>query len=516
MWKYLKSKLNIWASSGPSKGIGDQTAEFTQLKASLLDNMIIFQGKFDGCADFVYREFTACGKKMAVMMIDNLYDKLTMTQSVMEPITRATPPKGMTDGDAFFIWLRDDLLSAVDQREIFTVEECQWLAMSGFAILLVDGYGKALVFGFQNFKVRSIDEPKIDRVMRGSREGFVEALRINLSIIRRRMKNPGLKFEVYQLGSESKTEVCLAFIKGAVSETVLDNVRHRLMSIDIETVMASGYIQAYFQDHPFSIFSTVGYTERPDSLCGKLMEGRVGIIVDGTPVVLVTPYLFIENFQNMDDYAVGTYYATFTRILKYIAFFISVMLPGLYVAIGSFHQAALPTELLYTLAQSEEGTPFSLVEEALLMQVIYEILREAGLRAPEQIGSALNIVGAFLIGQAAVSAGLIGAPMVIIVSLTATTSLVVPTLYEPGVIMRFVFIFAAGMAGLYGVTLAFAFFALHLCSLKVYDIPYMAPLMPLDVYSMRDIIVRAPWKILSRKKTRVQNMPGSDASKILG
>jgi spore germination protein KA len=455
------------------------------------------------------------GKKAEIMMIDNLADKLAFTQGVLLPLMKAVPPEGL-DEEASFKWLRDDVLSYIDQREVFSAEECQWLLMTGFVCLLIDGYSKALVFGLQDFKYRSVEEPATETVLRGSREGFVEPIRINISMIRRRMKNSNLKFETYMLGHESNTEICLTYIKGVVSDSVIDEVRHRLKTIDIDTALASGYVQTFFQDSPFSIFPTVGYTERPDTLCGKLSEGRVGIIVDGTPNVLVTPHVFIENFQNMDDYAVGTYYATFTRILKYLAFFISVMLPGLYVAIGSFHQSLLPSPLLYTLAQAEEGTPFPLVFEALLMQVIYEVLREAGLRAPKQIGQSLNIVGAFLIGQAAVSAGLIGAPMVIIVALTATTSLVVPTLYEPGVIMRFAFIILAGMAGLYGVTLGVVFFMFHMCSLKTYDVPYTAPLFPLDIYALRDVVVRAPWKILAQKKESIQDMPGSDASKSMG
>jgi len=516
MFNYIKAKLNIWTGKGGTEGVGDTSGEYTQFGSSLIDNMIVFQGKFDNCADFVHREITVCGKKAEVLMIDNLADKLSFTQGVLGPLMHAAPPKEITGDDAKFKWIRDCVLSYIDQREIFNFEECEWLIMTGFVCLVIDGYNKALVFGLQDFKFRSIEEPVAETVLRGSREGFSEPIRINISLIRRRMKNPNLKFETYILGHESKTEVCLTYIKGIVSESVIDSLRHRLKTIDIDTVLASGYIQTYLQDSPNSIFPTVGYTERPDTICGKLSEGRVGILVDGTPNVLIAPCVFIENFQNMDDYAVGTYYATFTRILKCMAFLISVMLPGIYVAIGSFHQALLPSPLLYTLAQAENGTPFPLVFEALLMQFIYEMLREAGLRAPKQIGSSLNIVGAFLIGQAAVSAGLIGAPMVIIVALTATTALVVPTLYEPGIIMRFVFIILAGMAGFYGITIAFAFFAIHACSLKPYGVPYTAPLTPLDTYALRDVVVRAPWKILSRKKIKVQDLPGSDASKTLG
>jgi spore germination protein KA len=251
-------------------------------------------------------------------------------------------------------------------------------------------------------------------------------------------------------------------------------------------------------------------------MCGKINEGRVGIIVDGTPVAIFVPYLFVENFQNIDDYAVGPYYAFFTRFLKFLAFFISIYAPALYVAIGSFHQAVLPSELLTSLAKAEEATPFPLFFEALMMQIIYELIREAGLRLPKQFGFAITIVGALIVGEAAVTADLIGAPMVIVVAITATTSLVVPTLYETGTVLRFLFIFLAAMSGLYGMTMAMAFIILHVCSIKSYEVPYTSPLLPFDAFSQRDVLIRAPWKILSRKRKKVQDMAGSNVDKTWG
>ncbi len=476
--------------------------------------MTYFQGQFDGCADFVYKEFNVCGRKAVMMYMDNMVDKVVMTQSMLDPLTAATIPITVSNTDeSVYSWLRDCVLSAVDQREIFSYEEAIGFMMAGFAIFLFDGVPKALSFGIQGYAYRSISEPSTDISLRDSREGFVEPLRINMMLVRRRLKNPNLKFETYNLGKESKTDVCISYIKGVASENIVNEIRHRLRTIDLDTVLASGYIEGYFQDNTFSMFSTVGTTERPDTFCGRLSEGRVGILVDNTPSALTTPYLFVDNFQNMDDYAVGPYYATFTRLLKYLAFFISVLVPGLYVAVGSFHQDLLPSQLLYTLAQSEMSTPFTLVLEALLMQVVYELVREAGLRLPNQFGFAISIVGALIVGQAAVAAGLIGAPMVIIVAMTATTSLIIPSLYEPGVIMRFGFIILAGMAGMYGITLGLALLGFHMCALKSYEVPYTAPISPYNSYSLRDVVFRAPMNILQRRKVPVQDMPGSNNDK---
>lgn len=456
------------------------------------------------------------GNKVALLMIDNMIDKVVLTSGIINPLMTSTAPIGVNDPEQRFLWIRDCVFSSIDEKEVFTIEECISQMTAGFVIFLFDGVSKGISIGLQGYKFRSIEEPKVEQVLRGSREGFVEPLRINISLLRRRIRNPNLKFIIYSLGNESKTDICVSYIKGIAADSVINEITRRINSIDLNTVLASGYIQPLIENSPYSIFATVGTTERPDTFCARLNEGRVGVIVDGTPQALIMPYLFVENFQNFDDYAVHTYYATFTRILKYLAFTISFLLPAFYVAVGSFHQSLLPTTLLYTLAQSEESTPFPLVGEALIIQIIYEMLREAGLRLPKQFGAAITIVGAFLIGQAAVSAGLIGAPMVIIVALTATTSLVVPSLYESGVIMRFAFIIVAGISGFLGLTLGISFVILHMCSIKSFDVPYTSPLLPFDAFSMRDIVIRAPWLTLSRKRSKVQDLPGSDIDKNQG
>lgn len=469
---------------------------------------------FDQCGDFVIKEFMVAGNRAAIMMIDNMVDKVTLTEGVMNPLTTAQATRySLNTDEEKFVWIRDCVLSAIDEREVFTVEDCIKYLTAGFCIFLFDGVNKGLTIGLQGFAFRGIEEPTEEQVLRGSREGFVEPLHINMQLVRRRLRNPNLKFVLKTVGKESRTDICVSYIKGVVEDSVLSEVLRRLDSIDMSMILASGNIEMFLQDSPYSIFSTVGNTVRPDTFCAKLDEGKIGLIVDGTPVALYLPFLFVENFQNIDDYAVHFYYGSFTRILKYIAFIISVILPALYVAITGFHISLLPTPLLHTLAQSEENLPFNSLFEAFLMQVIYELLREGGLRLPKQFGFAITIVGALIVGEATVSAGIIGAPMVIIVALTVTTSLVVPTLYEASVVLRFAYLLIAGLSGMYSLTLAVALTLIHLCSLKSCDVPYMAPFSPFDLYSMRDVVFRAPWKILSRKKITVTDMPGTNVDK---
>lgn len=251
-------------------------------------------------------------------------------------------------------------------------------------------------------------------------------------------------------------------------------------------------------------------TERPDTLCAKVAEGRVGLLVDGTPYALIVPYLFAENFQSLDDYSHRPYFATFIRWLKYAAFALSILLPGLYVAVGSFHPELLPATILTSLVVSEETTPFPLMFEALAVFFIYEIVREAGLRMPQAVGHAVSIVGALVIGDAAVSAGIIGAPMVIVVAVTAISSFVVPSLYEPVTVLRFAFILIGGLSGVFGVVLALCAVIVNLCAVNPLGVPATSPATPFSLYPMRDVLFRWGWRTLAREDLRVQDLAGSD------
>ena len=256
-----------------------------------------------------------------------------------------------------------------------------------------------------------------------------------------------------------------------------------------------------------SFFSSVGFSERPDTVCGKIAEGRIAILVDGTPTALIVPYLFIEYFQTIDDYAERPYFATLTRWLKYLSFFIATLLPGLYVALAVFNPEVFPDRLISKIAYSIAGTPFPLMLETLIIHFIYEIMREAGLRLPRPLGHAVSIVGGLVIGETAVNAGLIGAPTLMVVALTAISSYVIPNLYEPTAILRLIFILVGGILGIWGVMLLFSVLIVNICSKSNFGIPFVSPIAPFDFYSMRDVITRVSWKTLSKKNKTIQNMP---------
>lgn len=479
----------------------------TPLSADLQQTLDLLRQAFSVSSDLVIREITVAGYAAAVVSIEGMIDRHMMTDAVLLPLSRM--PSDYPTPDAAMHDVRTTVLGFVDMLEADTLERLSELLVSGFAAVLIDGVATAVLGGLQAFMIRSVSEPSTEVGVRGSREGFTEAIRINISMIRRRLKSPRLTFEMLTVGEESQTAVCLCYMRGRVSQTLLDEVRTRITNCPLDIVLESGYLQPFVEGERRSLFTGVDTTERPDTLCGKVAEGRIGVLVDGTPFALVVPFLFAEHFQSMDDYTQHPVYASFIRLIKYVAFAVSLFLPGLYVAIGTHHADMLPAELLLSFINSARSTPFPLTLEALLIHFLFEVMREAGLRFPKSVGHAVSIVGALVIGESVVRAGLVSAPMVIIVALTSISAFVIPSLYGSIAVLRFVFIVLGGSLGLYGVTLGALLLLCSLSSLDIVSIPITAPVTPFSLKTMRDVFIRADWRVLSKNNFRVQNVVGS-------
>lgn len=479
-----------------------------RLYTSLEDNLKAMREDFDGSADFTVREMNIKGVATAVITIEGMVNKEALAISVVNPIV--SEDFSFTDKQDFFNKVKNEVLSISEVTEAEYIEDVYNFIMSGFAALAIDGTDKMLAIGVQGFSFRSVSEPENEVVQRGSREGFVEPLRINMTLIRRRLKNPAMKFETMTVGKLSRTEICLCYIRDIVSPKMLDELKRILQDIELDTILASGYISPYIKSRrDFSLFSGVGTTERPDALCGKINEGRIAILIDGTPVALIVPYLFVENFQTVEDYSDRPFYATFTRWLKYLSFLIAVLTPGIYVALATFNPELFTWQLLSKIAKSVSSTPFPLMLEVLIIHFIYEIMREAGLRLPKPLGHAVSIVGALVIGETAVNAGIIGSPTLMVVALTAIASYVIPDLYAPVAILRLLLIIAGGVAGVWGISLVVCAVLVNICGKSTLGVPYTAPLSPFSSYAMRDVLIRAGWRTLGKKRNRVQDLYGS-------
>ncbi len=493
----------------PSENIHTNLPPDTPIDVSLDRNIRNLRSITCNSSDVVIKPAMVCGNKIAVITCEGMAGTAALTSLIYEKLNDlgsggSLPPTELVEN--FF----NSYLIAAEQIEVKNLGDLCWKMESGFAVLLTEGCSRAIAIGVQGYKSRGVDEPSTENDVRGSREGFIEVIRSNMGLIRRRIKSPTLVFEMSQVGERSKTDICLCYLSDKVSPKLLENVRKRLKSVKLGTVLESGYIQPYLEGNGGWFFSECGTCERPDSFAAKLLEGRVGVLVDGTPFALVVPYLFIESFQAMDDYTQKPFYATFIRFVRLAAYLVTVFLPGAYVAIASFSPEMLPSSLILNLAAAEQTAPFSLMLECLLIHFMYEILREAGIRLPRPIGHAIGVVGGLVIGDVTVNAGLVGAPMVLVVALSGLCSFVVPAMYEKTVVLRFLYIIAGGIFGLFGLFLAAVAVIVKMCSLNTYGVPYMSPLSPFTPSASRDMLVRAGWKQLSKRNITLNELNGSE------
>ena len=498
MWKVFNKLFenSLKETYSPIKK-GVSPSENTSIKSSIDENVFYIRTRCGNCMDVIIRNMEISGTKSFFLLCDGMCNGLKAVVNVIDPILNYE--NYPDDSNVKYELIRDTIIGELDIKELIDLEDAMEYAMSGFLVFFLDGVQKAMAFSLQGFQTRSITDPATEVQERGSREGFVENFKTNITLIRRRLKTPDLRLEVQTLGKTSKTSICICYLSDRIDSELLNNVKARLLKADFDTVLASGYIQPYLDTGRPVLFSAVGVTERPDVFCAKLAEGKVGVLVDGTPFALYVPHVLVENFQSFDDYANRPYYATFIRIIKWVSFVVSAMLPGLYVSMGTFHPELFPEEMMYQILTSEVQTPFPIMLEALIIHFIFEIMREAGLRMPKAVGHAVSIVGAIVIGDAAVTAGLIATPMLIIVALTAISSFVVPSIYEPVALLRLGFIIIGGTLGLYGLVIAFALLVTSMCSVNPYGVPYTAPVLPLTPAAMRDTIIRVGWKTLSKR-----------------
>ena len=489
------------------QGTGSRKQARVRLNRDLMENMFKVRALSQNSTDLLERQIEVSGVPVAILMCEGMVNLQLFTQILVRPLTELSLENA--DGEAVARWVSRETVLSGDQKEFFTYDELFSFLMAGFVVLLIDGVDRGIACGMQGYSFRSVSEPSTEMNITGSREGFVEPIRVNQTMIRRRLRSPSLKFEMYPIGEKSRTDICLVYLTDTADPRMVEEVKRRLGKLSSDILLSQGYLRPYLEGQPLSPFSSVGTTERPDTLCAKINEGRIGILVDGTPFALVVPYLFEEHFQSMDDYSYRPYYGSFIRLLKYFAFLLSIFLPGGYVAITSFSPEMLPDSLLFNIAASEQQTPFSMMTEALVIHLIYEIMREAGLRLPRPVGHAVSIIGALVIGDAAVKAGIIGSSMVMVVALTALSSFVVPSLYEPAAILKFVFILVGGTWGLFGISVGFVLLLTNLCALESLGVPVMAPLSPCAPADLRDGLWRTGWKKLGSFRLRIQDLPGS-------
>lgn len=441
--------------------------------------------------------------KGAIVFIDGMAKVDVINDDVIKPLLFKAVFEDIEaeNDDCFIHYIINSVIPANEVELVDSLSGAMNGFLNGDVVLFIDGMAKAIIINSKGWEKRTVTEPGSEAVVRGPRESFVENLRTNSSLIRRKIRNSALTIESMVIGRKTRTNVSIAYINGVAKPELINEVKRRLKGISTDSVLESGYIEQLIEDAPGSIFATIGYTEKPDVAAAKILEGRVAILVDGTPFVLTAPFVLLESFQAAEDYYFRPYFATITRIVRMIGYLVTIMAPALYVATSTYHQELIPTSLLITFAQAREGVPFPAFVESLIMIITFEILREAGIRLPRPVGQALSIVGALVIGESAVSAGIIGAPMVIVVAITAVSGFLVPNQNDSAVVLRFIMLILSATLGGFGITLGLLGALVHMSGLESFGYPFLSPMSPFDIEDSKDTVIRAPlWMMISRPK----------------
>lgn len=485
---------------------GDKLQEKPEkVSANLENNITAAEYVFKDSLDFVVRKvsFGPSGQvRMALVFLETLTDKQSFSDFVLKPLNvLCFEEQEVTKIPSRII---DILPSALKIQEESKWEELEKKIVTGHGILFIDGYDLAIVLEARKWNERGISEPQSESVVVGPREGFVESLITNVSLMRRRLRTPNLVMEAIPIGTTSNTNVVLCYLKGVADKELVKKVRKKLGNINVEAMYEINLINEFISDMRYTPFRMFATTERPDKLASALVEGRVGLIAENSPMAIIIPTVFWQFFQSSEDYYEHYPLAALNRALRMLAFFMVVGLTAVYVAVVTFHQEMVPTRLILTMAAVREPVPFPTVVEAIFLETILEGLREAGLRLPKPAGQAVSIVGALVMGQAAVQAGLVSPQLVIVVALAGIASFLIPD-YSFVValrILKFGFIILAGTFGILGLMIAYLFLGVHLNSLQNFGVPYMSPVTPFKLKDMKDVFIRAPWWAMGKKGPR--------------
>ncbi len=473
-----------------------QVIETEAILPDLDANLARIQEIAGGTSDLLINRIEVSGVRVALLCCEGMLSTSTITQLILLPLTQISLPDAT--GASLFEHIDRHMLLSIDRTSSDVYGNLFRTLNSGFAVLLADGVPRALSFGVQGYDKRGIDEPSGESNVMGAHEGFTEVVRTNMSLLRRRMKSPVLVQKLMVIGEKSRTDVCLCYMADRVPKALLERIETTLQGVELESVLSSGYLRPFLEEKSPRIYNAVGTTERPDVLCAKLIEGRVAVLIEGTPFALVIPRLFNENFQTMDDYNAKPYYAVFIRWIKYFAFLLALLLPAVYTAVAVHHPELLNSTLLRLLADAEQNAPFSLMTEAIGVLLIYEVIREAGLRLPKPVGGAVSIVGGLIIGDAAVSSGLISTPLLTVVALSVVTGFVIPDLNQSVTVLRLAFILCGGLWGLFGISLLGMAVLFNLCATEDYGFPITAPIAPFCPRAMRDVLVRVGFRRMQK------------------
>ena len=467
------------------------------MQKKLVTNIKTIQEILGNSNELIVKEIVSGNTKCAIVYMLGLCDTELLSKFVISPLIENKQKIKDLDLLSSSILTLSETSTETDNKKIIS------FILKGKGILLVDGLDKCLVLAIDKFKERAIEEPPTSTVLKGPRSGFVENLKTNLSAIRKILASPKLRSLNLQVGKHTSTAISVLYSDGIADKNIVDIVKNKIEKINIDGIIDSFYISQFLEENPNSMFKQVGNTEKPDVVVAKLLEGRVAIIVDGSPMVLTVPFVYVEDLQSGDDYYSNHARASFVRIIRLISIFITILTPAIYIAIVMHHYKAIPLKFLITIVNTTKGLPLTPFAEILFVLILFEILYEASLRMPKYLGLALSIVGALILGDTAVKAGLISPPAVMIVAISGLTIYCVPDQAPQLYILRMLFTFAGAMLGFFGITALMIFVLTYLCDFDSYGSAYLAPLAPFVENDLKDTLYKTD---ITNIKTRPKSI----------
>lgn len=448
---------------------------------------------FENCMDIVKREVElGTEKKIRIYGIytDGLVNRDILEKTLLSIAFNYKNLEGqINDNNTPTQIIMQHFSATFDVKEVDKMDDLVKAILSGDSAIFVDQSEKALVISTRGWPGRSVSEPDAESVVRGPRDGFTETIRFNTVMVRRRIRDTKLKVKTISYGTRSRTDIAIMYMEDIAKPELVEEITNRLDKYVIDGIFDSGYIEQLIEDSWKSPFPQTQATERPDKFAASLLEGRVGILVDNSPFGIIVPTTLNAFYQASEDYYQRWHIMSFIRILRYLVSFLSFTLPGLYVATLNFQPTMLPTPFAVSIAASREGVTFSTVAEIVVMELIFELFREAGIRAPGAIGHVIGLVGGIVIGQAAVDANIVSPMVIIIISFTAICTFAVPdySLTSAYRLIRYMFIALSAFLGLYGFLIAFLILVIHLSSLESFNVPYLAPYNVSDRNGFKDL-----------------------------
>ncbi len=429
---------------------------------------------------------TADGVSCAIVYADGVVNKQLLGDLIARPLSR----QSIGRKDELTAQNLQTLLLFPELKTAQKVEDGVKEILDGNSLLLVDGIGVGFIVGAKLVPTRAVAEPPTDVAVKGPREGFVEDIKTNMALVRKRLKTPDLRFETLRVGKQTETAVTLCYLFNTSNPDVLAEIKQKIERIEVDILPDSSYISSLISPRKHSLFRTFGTTEKPDIFTAKIAEGRVGILVDGSPIALTAPYILTEDLQSSEDYFISPFMATTVRALRFISLFIGILLPAFYVSAQLFKMQLLPLGLTLTIAGSVRELPLSPSLEMFVVLLLLEVLKEASIRMPKYVGMSLSVVGALVLGETAVSAGFLSTPAIIVVAFSGICLYTVPSFVETGSLLRWLFLLVAGSIGPFGVVLLLALIACYLLSSDAFGAPLLAPFSPLIPHDLKDSVVK--------------------------